>query len=316
MLKRLYLTLAGMFSTLAGGAAFAQEAEEAAPAAAPPEPITVANATEATVELADKIKELVILYGLNLLAAIAIFVIGKWVAKLLRGVLVKMLQRGKVDETLIKFISNLAYSLLLVFVVIAAINRAGIQTTSLIAILGAAGLAIGMALQGSLSNFAAGVMLIIFRPFKVGDFVEGGGTAGTIEEIGIFTTVMKTADNKQIIIPNAAMSGGNITNYSAHSTRRVDVMACIGYDDDIDRAREILKSIIDADERVLKDPEPLIAVAELADSSVNLTVRVWVNSADYWGVTFHLNEQMKKKFDDNGISIPYPQQDVHMHQAG
>jgi len=188
----------------------------------------------------------------------------------------------------------------------------GVDTTSLIALLGAAGLAVGLALQGSLQNFAAGIMLIIFRPFKAGDFVDAGGTSGTVEAIKIFNTILKTPDNREVIIPNGAIYGGTITNFSARSTRRIDMVFGIGYDDDIRKAKDVIKGILESDDRILKDPEFLIAVGELAAHSINFNVRPWVNSGDYWPVKFDLNERIKLAFDENGISIPYPQMDVHM----
>jgi small conductance mechanosensitive channel len=203
----------------------------------------------------------------------------------------------------------------MVFVIIAAINTLGVQTTSFIAVIGAAGLAIGFALQGSLANFASGVMLIIFRPFKAGDFVEAGGTSGAVEAIHIFNTVLKTPDNKKVIIPNSKVTGDNIVNYSAKDTRRVDLVFGIGYEDDIRKAKQTLEQIVASDERVLKDPAPTIAVSELGDSSVNFVVRPWVNTADYWSVYFDLTEKVKLTFDDQGISIPFPQTDVHLHKV-
>ena len=258
-----------------------------------------------------QIKEIFAIYGIRVIAALAILIIGRWVAKGLRNLLRRIMKRGEVDKTLISFVCNLVYVLLLAFVVIAAINKLGIQTTSFIAIIGAAGLAIGLALQGSLANFAAGVLMIIFRPFKVGDLIEGGGTAGTVEEIQIFATQLKSADNKTIIVPNSKILGGNIVNYSTKETRRVDMTFGIGYDDDIDKSRSVIQGIISKDERVLKDPAPLVVVSELADSSVNFTVRVWTKSGDYWGVFFDTTEAVKKQFDAEEISIPFPQQDVH-----
>jgi len=262
-------------------------------------------------EILAQTKEILAIYGIRVIAALAIFIIGRWVAKGLRNLLRRIMSRGKVDETLISFVCNLSYVALLAFVIIAALSKLGIQTTSLIAILGAATLAIGLALRGSLSNFAAGVMMIIFRPFKVGDFIEGGGTSGTVEEIQIFSTQLKTTDNKTVIIPNAKISGDKIINFSTKPTRRVDMTFGIGYEDDIDKSRSVIRGIIDKDERVLKDPAPLVVVSELADSSVNFTVRVWTKSADYWGVFFDTTEAVKKQFDAEDISIPYPQQDVH-----
>ena len=214
-----------------------------------------------------QIKEIFAIYGIRVIAALAILIIGRWVAKGLRNLLRRIMKRGEVDKTLISFVCNLVYVLLLAFVVIAAINKLGIQTTSFIAIIGAAGLAIGLALQGSLANFAAGVLMIIFRPFKVGDLIEGGGTAGTVEEIQIFATQLKSADNKTIIVPNSKILGGNIVNYSTKETRRVDMTFGIGYEDDIDKSRSVIQGIINKDERVLKDPAPLVVVSELADSS-------------------------------------------------
>ena len=199
------------------------------------------------------------------------------------------------------------------FIIIAAIGQLGIQTTSLIAVMGAAGLAVGLALQGSLSNFAAGVLIVIFRPYRVGDFVEAAGISGSVEQVQILTTILKTPDNKRIIVPNAQIMDSIITNYSANDTRRVDLVVGVSYDDDLDKVRNTLRSLIDADDRILKDPECLIAVSELADSSVNFNVRPWVNAADYWGVYFGLTEAIKKRFDQEGISFPFPQQDVHMH---
>ena len=254
------------------------------------------------------------LYGVKMIAALVIFVIGKWVARKLGNVTKKVMESREVDAALVNFASSLVYYALLIFVVIAALGQIGIQTASFVAIVGAAGLAIGLAMQGSLSNFAAGVLIILFKPFKIGDFVEMAGTSGVVENIMIFTTEMKTGDNKKIIVPNSSVLGGVITNYSANATRRVDLVMGIGYNDDIDKAKQVLEEIINADERILKDPAPLIAVSELADSSVNFAVRPWVKSADYWAVYFALNETVKKRFDQEGISIPYPQQDIHVHK--
>jgi small conductance mechanosensitive channel len=264
--------------------------------------------------LAEKIWPLLTAYGLRVLTAVVILVLGRWIAKSLTAFLRRIMNRSGVDETLVSFIANLSYVALLAIVVIAALNQLGIQTASLIAILGAAGLAIGLALQGSLSNLAAGVMMVIFRPFKVGDYIEGGGSAGTVEEIQIFTTQLKSPDNKTIIIPNSTMMSDVIVNYSTKETRRVDMVFGIGYEDDIDRAREIIIEILESDDRVHKEPAPLVAVSELADSSVNFTVRVWTASGEYWGVFFDTTEAVKKRFDDAGISIPFPQQDVHVYE--
>jgi len=262
-----------------------------------------------------QIQELLTLYGLKVIAALAIFIIGKMVANIVRSGITRTMSKGKSDPILISFTTNIVYAALLAFIIIAALGQLGIQTTSFIAILGAAGLAIGLALQGSLSNFAAGVLMIIFRPFKQGDFIEGAGVSGIVEEVHIFNTVLRTGDNKTIIIPNDALMGGNIVNYSSKPTRRIDLVIGIGYDDDIKKAKSILDELMQNDERILKDPAPTIGLLELADSSVNFAVRPWVNSADYWGVHFDLLESIKLRFDDEGISIPYPQQDIHLHSA-
>ena len=247
--------------------------------------------------------------------AIAIFIIGKMIARMISNLIKKALNRGGTDAILVNFIGNISYAILLVAVVLAAVDSLGVNVTSLMAILAAAGLAVGLALKDSLGNFAAGVMIIIFRPFKIGDFVTAGGTSAVVDEIGLFATLMHTGDNQRIIVPNSAIIGGTITNTSALPTRRVDLVFGIGYNDNIGQARDLMMSIIEADERILKDPAPAIAVAELADSSVNLNVRPWVNSADYWAVRADLLENIKIKFDEVGISIPYPQQDVHMHEV-
>jgi len=253
-------------------------------------------------------------YGLKIIAAIVIFVVGRWVARALRNVAKKMMAKGDVDETLISFVGNLTYITLLAFVIIAALNQLGIQTTSFIAVIGAAGLAIGLALQGSLANFAAGVLMIIFRPFQAGDYIEGAGVAGVVEEIQIFATQLKTPDNKKIIVPNAKMMGDNITNYSAKDTRRVDMVIGVGYGDDLKKVREVLEDILAKDDRILEDPAPTIGVLELGDNSVNFAVRPWVKTEDYWGAYFDVTETVKRRFDEEGISIPYPQRDVHLYE--
>ena len=259
-----------------------------------------------------QLQDIVTVWGLKVIAAIAIFIIGRWIAKLVRRGVMRMMERAKVDATIIGFVSNIAYITLLAFVVIAALGQLGIQTTSFIAILGAAGLAIGLALQGSLANFAAGFLMIIFRPFKVGDFIEGAGVAGIVEEMQIFTTTLKTGDNKIIIVPNAKLSGDNIINYSARETRRVDMTVGVAYDADLSKVKEVLNDIISKEERILADPAPQVAVAELADSSVNFIVRVWTSTSDYWGVKFAVTETVKNRFDAEGIGIPFPQRDIHI----
>jgi len=253
-------------------------------------------------------------FGIKLVVALVIFIIGRFVAGMVQKGLRKLMQAQQVDKILESFVCNLAYWTVKIFVIIAAINQVGIQTTSLIAVMGAAGLAVGLALQGSLSNFAAGVLIVIFRPYRVGDFVEAAGIAGVVEQVQMLTTVMKTGDNKQIVVPNAQIMDSIITNYSANDTRRVDMTIGVSYDDDLDKVRTTLQALIDADERILKDPACTIAVAELADSSVNFAVRPWVRTADYWGVQFDLTEAIKKRFDKEGISFPYPQQDVHVYK--
>ena len=257
-------------------------------------------------------QDLVAAWGLKVIAAIAIFIIGRWIARAVRNGVRRMMQKTDVDPIIIGFVSSITYIALLAFVVIAALGQLGIQTTSFIAILGAAGLAIGLALQGSLANFAAGFLMIIFRPFKVGDFIEGAGVSGVVEAIHIFTTTLKTGDNKIIIIPNAKLSGDNIVNYSAQETRRVDMTVGVAYDADLSVVRDVLNDIISKEERVLKDPAPLVAVAELADNSVNFVVRVWTSTADYWGVKFAMTETIKNRFDAEGIGIPFPQRDIHI----
>ena len=253
-------------------------------------------------------------YAANIAPAIVIFIVGRWLANTLTDVVVRLLKKSRMDDMLISFVASITKTILLLFVAIAALNKLGIDTTSLIALLGAAGLAVGLALQNSLQNFAAGVMLIVFRPFKAGDFVELAGVAGVVENIGIFSSVLRTGDNRELIIPNGAIYGGIITNYSARSTRRVDMVFGVAYDDDLKAAKELLRSIILADDRVLSDPEPVVAVSELADSSVNFIVRPWVKSADYWPVLWDTTEKVKLEFDAQGLSIPYPQMDIHMHE--
>ena len=263
-------------------------------------------------QLWGQVQDIVAVWGLKVIAAIAIFIIGRWIAKGVRAGVRRMMKKGDVDPIVTGFVGSIAYIALLAFVIIAALGQLGIQTTSFIAILGAAGLAIGLALQGSLANFAAGFLMIIFRPFKVGDFIEGAGVAGVVETIQIFTTTLKTGDNKTIIIPNAKLSGDNIINYSAQTRRRVDMTVGVAYDANLSQVRDVLKDIISKEARVHSDPEPLIAVAELADNSVNFVVRVWTDTGDYWGVKFAMTEAIKNRFDKEGIGIPFPQRDLHI----
>ena len=254
-------------------------------------------------------------FGVRIIVAILIFYIGRMIARALSNGIRKVMAAREVDKILETFVSNLVYWALLIVVIIAAIDRLGIETTSLIAVMGAAGLAVGLALQGSLSNFAAGVLIVIFRPYRVGDFVEAAGISGSVEQVQILTTILKTPDNKQIIVPNSAIMSSIITNYSANDTRRVDLTIGVSYDDDLDKVQKTLEEIVSADDRILKDPACVIRVHELADSSVNFVVRPWVASGDYWNVYWDLTETIKKRFDQDGISFPFPQQDVHIHQV-
>ena len=254
-------------------------------------------------------------YGLKLIFALLIFFIGKRLARLITNVFIKLFKKNNVDVELVGFFDSLIYWILFALVCIAALGQLGIQTASFIALIGAAGLAVGLALQGSLSNFAAGVLIIMLRPIRVGEFVEIAGEAGSVENIRIFTTELRTGDNKCVIIPNQRVLDSNIINYSSTGRRRIDMVFGIGYNDDIDHARNVILEIIHADKRILKDPEPLIAVSELAESSVNLVVRPWVNTPDYWAVKFALTELIKKRFDTEKISIPFPQQDINIIQA-
>ena len=257
----------------------------------------------------------VVEFGKNLLIALVIFYVGRLVIRIVVRALRRVMQKQEVDKTLETFICNLVSAALLVVVIIAAIGALGIQTTSFIAIFGAAGLAIGLALQGSLSNFASGVLIVLFRPYRVGDFIEAAGIAGVVEQVQILTTILKTGDNKQIIVPNSQIMDSIIVNYSANETRRIDLVIGVDYSDDLDKVRDTLNELIAADDRILDDPAPKVAVSELADSSVNFIVRPWVKSEDYWNVNFDLTEAIKKRFDKEGISFPFPQQDVHLYNA-
>ncbi len=256
---------------------------------------------------------IIIGWGTNLVFALLIFLVGKMVVKGIVKIATKLLEKAKMEAMLINFITAIVNALLLLFVVIAALSQLGIDTTSLVALVGAAGIAIGLALKDSLQNFASGVMLIVFKPFQVGHFVEAAGVMGTIESIGIFSTQMRTGDNKTIIIPNGNLYKDTIINYSAKPTRRVDMVFGIGYDDDIALAKSILMQLLEADERVLKDPEPLVNIAQLGASSIDFNVRPWVKSSDYWPVLWDMNEKVKQAFDAANIGIPYPQMDVHLH---
>ncbi len=265
-------------------------------------------------ELIPELKKYITDFGVNIIAAIVILVIGFWITKLITKILNKILRKRDVDPTLTGFLTSALKSTLYLFIIIAAVSRLGVETTSFIALLGAAGLAIGLALQGSLANVAAGLMLILFRQVKVGQLIESVGILGTVEKVGIFNTTLFTMDNKVIYIPNAKLINDNIINYTEKDTRRVDLVFGISYKDDIDKARKIIISILESDPRILKKPEPMIVVGELGDSSVNLFVRPWVNTQNFFDVKFKLIETIKKKFDEENISIPFPQRDVHLYQ--
>ncbi len=254
-------------------------------------------------------------WGTNILIALLIFMVGKRVVAAVSRALRKLMGRADMDAILVNFLGSIAHGLLMLFVVVAAVRQLGIDTTSMVALIGAAGLALGFALQDSLSNFASGVLLILFRPFTTGHYVEAGGVAGTVEKISIFSTVMRTGDNREIVVPNGSIFGGTITNYSTRATRRIDMVFGIGYGDDLQLAKQTLQGILEADERVLSDPAPLVAVNELADSSVNFKVRPWVKTGDYWDALSDITERVKLAFDEQGISIPYPTQDINVTQG-
>jgi small conductance mechanosensitive channel len=267
-------------------------------------------------QIVQTVTTLVSTWGLRVVGALAILLVGRIVAGTLRRSARRGLERSQVDASLVPFLSSLVYYLALAIVLVAVLNLFGIQTASIIAILGAAGLAVGLALQGTLSNFAAGVMLLLFRPFTVGDFVEVSGIAGVVDEVGVFSTTLHTGDNVRIVVPNSKIYGDILKNYSAAETRRIDLVIGISYTDDIGRAIEVLLRTLTSDPRVLKEPEPLVAVSELADSSVNLVVRPWCTGSDYWGLRFDLTRSIKEELESAGCSIPFPQRDVHVHTNG
>lgn len=265
-----------------------------------------------TVDFA-QLQELVVTWGVRIVAALLIFLVGKWLAKKIARTVVRLLESRQIDITLVRFLDGIIYYALLVSVVLAAAGQLGIKTTSFLAVLGAASLAVGLALKDSLANFSSGVLLIFFRPFKVGDWVTVGGETGKVETISVFSTILSTADNQKKIIPNGAIANTTITNINANPTRRIELTVGISYDDDIRAAKDILWELIRADARILAEPKPLVAVAELANSSVNLVLRSWTPTEDYWDVYYSLVEKIKLTFDERGITIPYPQQDVHLH---
>ncbi|WP_434138557.1 small-conductance mechanosensitive channel MscS [Photobacterium leiognathi] len=260
-------------------------------------------------------QDLLIQYAVNLVSALLILFIGNMIVKAVAGAVAKVLRKKDMDNAVVEFIHGLVRYLLFVIVLIAALSRIGVQTASVVAVIGAAGLAVGLALQGSLSNFAAGVLIVAFRPFKSGDFVEVAGVSGAVESIQIFSTELRTPDNKTVVVPNSSIIGNPITNYSRNATRRIDLVIGVSYSADLQKTKEVLKRVVNADERVLKDPEPTIGVVALADSSVNFVVRPWVNTPDYWAVYFNLNQAIKEELDKEGIEIPFPQMDVHLNKV-
>ena len=264
------------------------------------------------VDVQQLINDYVIPWSTNIIFALLIWIIGRRVIKVLMKFITKAFEKSNMDSVLIAFLTAIIQAVMIAFVAIAALDQLGVPTTSLVAIFGAAGLAIGLSLQDSLKNFAAGVMIILNRPFSAGHFVEVAGVMGVVEKVGVFSTTLATPDNREITIPNGSIYGDVITNYSARDTRRIDLVVGIGYDDDILKAKQILEDILDKEARILEEPAPGVAMGELADSSVNFNVRPWVNASDYWPVRSEILEQVKLRFDAEGISIPYPQQDVHI----
>ncbi len=265
-------------------------------------------------EILNKVYGYLATYGMSVIAALLIFVIGKWLAAVISQSIEKIMIKADTDKTLASFVKHFTYVGILVFVIIAAISKLGVQTTSLIAIIGAAGLAVALALQGSLANFAAGIMFIIFKPFKVGDFIAAGGTIGTVGEIQIFNTILSHPDNRRIVVPNSKITGDNISNFTGIEKRRIDLVFDISYSDDLKKAKEALEKLVANNPRILEDPKPVIAVSELADSSVNLVCRPWVKPQDYWDVYFDTLEKGKVELEKNGITIPFPQRDVHIYE--
>ncbi|MDD1782902.1 small-conductance mechanosensitive channel MscS [Enterovibrio sp. ZSDZ35] len=272
------------------------------------------TATEAMHWLASN-QELMIQYAMNILTAVLILLVGHWIVKKVAGSVGTVLKKRNLDQTVVDFIENMARYVMFTIVLIAALGRLGVETASIVAVIGAAGLAIGLALQGSLSNFAAGVLIVTFRPFKSGDYVEVSGVAGSVASIQIFSTVLTTPDNKMVVVPNGTVISSPITNYSRHETRRIDFVIGVSYKADLQKTKEVLTRVVMADERVLKDPEPTVGVHALMDSSVNFVVRPWVKTADYWGAYFDLMQAIKEELDKEGIEIPFPQMDVHYHAA-
>lgn len=258
--------------------------------------------------------ELILTYGPRLIGALITLIVGWWIISIIRNTLRKRFEKRNMEPSLRGFLNSMIGITLKILLLVSVVGMMGVQMTSFIAILGAAGLAVGMALSGTLQNFAGGVIILLFKPFKVGDYIEAQGHSGSVNEIQIFNTILKTPDNKTIIIPNGGLSTGSMINYSTEPRRRVDFIFGIGYGDDVDKAKAVIQQLIDADNRILKDPEPFIAVSELADSSVNLVVRVWAEASNYWGIHFDMHEKVYKAFDKEGLNIPFPQMDVHVHK--
>jgi small conductance mechanosensitive channel len=263
----------------------------------------------------EQVSSLILQLGQNIILAAAIFIVGRWAAEKVKQFLQARLTAREVDVAVVQFAGNLTYVLVIAFALVAALGQLGVQTASIVAALGAAGLAIGLSLQGSLSNFAAGILIILFKPCRVGDYVDAGGCSGTVSDINLLATTLLTPDNKTVIIPNSSIMGGAITNYSKMPTRRVDLVIGVSYDSDLKKVRQVLSDVVAADDRILPEPEVKIAVHTMADSSVNFVVRPWVNTADYWPVHFALTENIKNAFDEAGISIPFPQMDVHIQRT-
>jgi small conductance mechanosensitive channel len=297
-------------------AAATAAATDAATAAAPGavEPGVISGPVTSDSNVVDRIVETVAQYGLNIIAAIVILVVGLWLAKKVKTLFVAALNKKEIDPTLVGFFAGLLHGAVVIFVAIAAISKLGVQTTSFIAVVGAAGLAVGLALQGSLSNFASGVLLIMFKPFVAGNFIKVGGELGSVVQVGILTTELNSPDNVRIIMPNSAIMNSPITNFSYNDTRRVDMVFGVGYGDDLNKAKQILEDLIAADERVLQEPAPVVAVSNLGDSSVDFVVRPWTKASDYWPFKFDFTKAAKEKFDQEGISIPFPQRDVHLFE--
>ena len=275
---------------------------------------TISKKMEETSNYLNTAKDLALKYAPDLVMALVTLILGLWIIGMITRGFGRLMEKRNVEATLQPFLKSLISALLKIMLLISVVGMVGVEATSFVAILGAAGLAVGLALQGTLQNFAGGVMILLFKPFKAGDVIDATGYIGSVSAIQIFNTILKTPDNKTIIIPNGQLANSSMTNFSTEATRRVDWTFGVGYGDDADKTRQVLTDLIKADDRILSDPEPFIALSELADSSVNFTVRAWVKSADYWGVFFEMNEKVYKKFAEEGLNIPYPQMDVHVHK--